>query len=297
MKKSLRIDKISQFNDQMGVETLHPLVSVINFDEVGPIQHFKRYMGVYAVFLKDVNCGNLLYGCQHYDYEEGILVFAAPGQIYGIENEDFVKPAGYALLFHPDLIHGTALGQHINNYTFFHYEVSEALHLSKREREAIIDCFNNITFEIKREIDSHSKTLIVSYIELFLNYCMRFYDRQFITRTHVNSDILVRFEKFLGSYFESSLPQTVGLPSVSSCAEEFNLSANYFGDLIKKETGKTAQEHIRLKLIDISKEKLFDESMTISEIAYQLGFKYPAHFTRIFKKEVGYTPNEFRMLK
>tara|TARA_R110000796_G_scaffold183498_2_gene299940 strand:- start:10844 stop:11737 length:894 start_codon:yes stop_codon:yes gene_type:complete len=296
MKKSLRIDKVSQFNDQMGIETLHPLVSVINFDEVNPIQHFKRYMGVYTVFLKDINCGNLMYGCQNYDYEEGTLVFVAPGQIYGIESDGFVKPSGYALLFHPDLIHGTSLGQHIKGYTFFQYEVSEALHLSKREREIIIDCFEKITFEIGREIDKHSKTLIVSYIELFLNHCMRFYDRQFITRNHVNSNILLRFERFLDSYFESNLPKTIGLPSVSYCAEEFHLSSNYFGDLIKKETGKTAQEYIRLKTVDISKEQLFDQSKTISEIAYGLGFKYPQHFTRIFKKEVGYTPQEYRML-
>ncbi len=296
MKNSLKIDKVSQFNEQMGVETLHPLVSVINFDEVEPIQHFKRYMGVYAVFLKDVNCGNLTYGCQDYDYEEGTLVFVAPRQIYGIESDAFVKPSGYALLFHPDLIHGTALGQHIKDYNFFHYEVNEALHLSNRERETIIDCFHKISSEIGREIDKHSKTLIVSYIELFLNHCMRFYDRQFITRNHVNSDILVRFEKFLDSYFESDLPQNIGLPSVSYCADEFHLSPNYFGDLIKKETGKNAQEYIRLKTVDISKEQLYDQSKTISEIAYGLGFKYPQHFTRIFKKEVGYTPQEYRML-
>jgi AraC-like DNA-binding protein len=199
-------------------------------------------------------------------------------------------------VFHPDLIKGTSLGRHIADYTFFSYEVHEALHLSESERKIIFDCFSKIKFELDHAIDKHSKTLIVSNIELFLNYCVRFYDRQFITRDTVHKGILQRFENLLNSYFQSDKPQTVGLPSVAYCADQLNLSANYFGDLIKKETCKSAQEYIQLKLMDVAKEKIFDTSKSVSEIAYELGFKYPQHFTRLFKQRVGYSPNEYRLL-
>ena len=183
----------------------------------------------------------------------------------------------------------------MKDYTFFSYESFEALHLSERERQVVIDCLNKIDFELSHAIDKHSKTLIVTNIELLLNYCVRFYDRQFITRDNVNKDILVRFEGLLDDYYQSDKPQTVGLPSVRYCADQLHLSANYLGDLIKKETGKSAQEHIQLKLMDIAKEKMFDTSKSVSEIAYELGFKYPQHFSRMFKKSVGYSPNEYRM--
>jgi hypothetical protein len=204
MEKVERIDTVKQYNNWIGTDTLHPLVSVINFNEIPSVQHFRRYMGVYAVFLKNIKCGDMTYGCQPYDYEDGTLVFVAPGQVYGIDSKGVAtKPSGYALIFHPDLIAGTHLGRMIKDYTFFSYEVSEALHLSKKERETIIDCFEKIKTEIDQNIDKHSKTLIVSNIELFLNYCMRFYDRQFITRINANKDILARFEELLNDYFKS----------------------------------------------------------------------------------------------
>ena len=174
--------------------------------------------------------------------------------------------------------------------------MNEALHLSKRERATINDCFEKIAYEIDQNIDKHSKTLIVSNIELFLNYCMRFYDRQFITRTNVNKDILVRFENLLNDYFKSDKAQTSGLPSVTFCAEELHLSPNYFGDLIKKETGNTALDYIQTKLIDEAKSKIFDASKSINDIANELGFKYQQHFTRLFKQKTGVTPNEYRNL-
>ena len=201
-----------------------------------------------------------------------------------------------ALVFHPDLLRGTTLGRTIKDYTFFSYQVNEALHLSEQERHIIIDCFRNIEEELHHTIDKHSQRLIVSNIELFLNYCVRFYDRQFITRENVNKDILTRFENLLNDYFYSEKPESSGLPTVKYCADQMHLSANYFGDLIKKETGKTASEHIQTKLIDIAKEKVFDTGKTSSEIAYELGFQYPQHFSRLFKKVVGVTPNEYRML-
>ncbi len=217
-------------------------------------------------------------------------------QCVGIDNRgQKFQPKGWALLFHPDLLRGTQLGRNIRNYTFFSYEVREALHLSEQERRTIVDCLHNILHELQQPGDDHSKTLIVNNIEMFLNYCVRFYDRQFITRSDVaGKDILARFERILDDYFRSEKPQTVGLPTVQYCAQELYLSANYFGDLIKRETGKTAQEHIQLRLIDAAKERIADPSRSIAEVAYELGFKYPAHFTRLFKNRVGCTPNQYR---
>lgn len=297
MGEIIRINTVAEYNKQVGVETLHPLVSVVDFEKVEPFCYFRTQLGVYAVFLKDSKCGNMTYGCSTYDYEEGTLVFLAPGQVYGIEDKtEKRRGVGKALIFHPDLIHGTSLGKNMKEYSFFSYEVNEALHLSTRERAIIDDCLEKISFELEHAIDKHSKTLIVTYIELFLNYCKRFYDRQFITRNKVNVDILARFEKVLDDYFASELLLDHGTPTVSYCAEKLFISPNYLGDLLKRETGKSAQEHIQFKLINIAKEKIVDEEKSISEIAYELGFKYPQHFTRMFKKETGYTPNEYRSL-
>jgi AraC-like DNA-binding protein len=298
MKDIERIDTVRQYNESMGVDTLHPLVSVVNFDEIPTYQYFRRYMGVYAVFLKYIKCGDMRYGCQPYDYEDGTLVFISPGQVYGIDSKgEIIKPSGKALVFHPDLIVGTHLGKHIKDYSFFSYDVNEALHLSKKERANINDCFEKIASEIDMNIDKHSKTLIVSNIELFLNYCMRFYDRQFITRTNINHDVLVRFENLLNGYFKSDLAQNLGLPSVAWSAEQLHLSPNYFGDLIKKETGNTALDYIQSKLIDEAKIKIFDPFKSINNIADELGFKYQQHFTRLFKQRTGMTPNEYRQSK
>ena len=294
----VKYDNIFQYNESRGVETLHPLVSVIDFSKAEPIPtgHYRHRFGFYAVFLKDVKCGDLRYGRNYYDYQEGTLVFIAPGQVVGIEdNGEVFQPKGWALLFHPDLLRGTQLGRNIRNYTFFSYEVREALHLSEQERRTILDCLHNIRHELQHAIDRHSRTLVVNNIEMFLNYCVRFYDRQFITRSDVaGKDILARFERTLDDYFLSDKPQTEGLPTVQYCAQELHLSANYFGDLVKRLTGKTAQEHIRLRLIDAAKERIADPARSIAEVAYELGFKYPAHFTRLFKNVVGCTPNRYR---
>jgi len=270
---------------------------VVNFSELPYIRNFRRYMGIYAVFLKDTKCGDIIYGNQPYDYEDGTLVFVAPGQVYGIDNHSVNEaPSGYGLLFHPDLIAGTHLGKTIKDYTFFSYEVNEALHLSKKERKTIVECLQKIATEIDQNMDKHSKTLIVSNIELLLNYCMRFYDRQFITRSHINKDVLTRFENLLNDYFQSGKALELGLPSVTWCAEQLYLSPNYFGDLIKKETGHTALDYIQTRLIEEAKIKIFDSTKSINEIAYHLGFKYQQHFTRLFKQKTGMTPNEYRNL-
>jgi AraC family transcriptional regulator, transcriptional activator of pobA len=295
MEEILKFDTISQYNAFNSHETLHPLVSVIDFSKAKPRKLRRSYFGFYAVLLKDVMCGDLRYGKNLYDYQEGTLVFIAPGQMAGIESsEEVYQPKGHGVVFHPDLIRGTSLGKHIDDYTFFDYNVTEALHVSERERNLILDCFEKIKFELEHAIDKHSKTLIATNIELLLNYCVRFYDRQFNIRDNDNKGILERFEALLKEFFTSDKPQTIGLPSVAYCAGELNLSANYFGDLIKKETGKSAHEFIQLKLIDVAKEKIFDTNKSVSEIAYALGFKYPQHFSRVFKQHVGVSPLEYR---
>lgn len=290
-----RFETIADYNAFNNKETLHPLVSVVDLSKASPRSGSPMYFGFYTVFLKEVNCGNLIYGRHTYDYQEGTLVFLAPGQVAGINsNGEMYQPKGYALVFHPDLIHGTQLGRHIQDYTFFNYQSNESLHLSKREREIVFDCLAKIDYELDHAIDKHSKRLIVANIELFLDYCMRFYDRQFITRNHIHTGVLERFERVLNDYYRSDKPQTIGLPSVAYCAGELHLSANYFGDLIKKETGKTAQEYIQAKVMEVAKERIFDHSKSVSQVAYDLGFKYPQHFIRLFKQRVGQSPNEYR---
>lgn len=294
MEQLIRFETVKAYNDFNNEETLHPLVSVVDFSKAAPRRHYKMYFGLYVVILKEVNCGDLQYGRNTYDYQEGTLVFFAPGQVAGVRNEGEFQPQGYALVFHPDFIKGTALGRHIHEYGFFSYNVNEALHLSQRERQIVLDSFSKIHFELEHAIDKHSKKLVVSTIELFLNYCMRFYDRQFITREDAHKGVLEKFESLLNDYFKSAQLPDTGLPSVSYCADALHLSANYFGELIKKETGKSAHEYIQEKVIDLAKEKIFDPNKSVSEIAYELGFKYPQHFTRLFKQKVGQTPHEYR---
>lgn len=296
MENIVRIESVDQYNKMRGIETLHPLITVMDLSNASamPAQTFN--FGLYAIYLKELECGELKYGRHNYDYQEGTLVFIGPGQVLGVQPKvtAFV-PKGWALLFHPDLIKGTPLGKHIQDYSFFSYDVNEALHLSEKERQLVLDCLSKIQYELSQSIDKHSKTLIVANIELFLNYCVRFYDRQFITRQTAHLGVLERFDNLLNDYFLSDKPQLLGLPSVAYCAEQLHLSPNYFGDLIKKDTGKSALEHIQLKLMDVAKEKVFDTSKTVSEIAYELGFKYPQHFSRSFKQHVGVSPNEYRL--
>lgn len=296
MDKIRKLESVSQFNTQRGQVTQHPLVSVLDQAKSAPIQPVRQLSELYIIFLKDAHCSPLNYGRNQYDYQEETLLFIAPGQVFGFdENEETLQPNGWALAFHPDLIRGTALGRQISHYGFFGYDINEALHISDRERQIVLECFQKIQYELEYPIDKHSRTLIVSTIELFLNYCVRFYDRQFITREHLNKDVLVRFESLMDTYFDSDNPQTLGLPTVSFCAEQLNLSASYFSELVKKETGQSAQEYIQAKVIEVAKEKVFDGSKSISEVAYEMGFKYPQHFTRLFKQHVGQSPNEYRL--
>ncbi len=297
MAAILNFDTIHEYNAFLGIETFHPLISSIDFSKIDKeFKHVRKRYGFYFIFLKQVKCGDLIYGRHQYDYQEGTLVFIGPGQVAGKDDTGEVfRMQGWGLCFHPDLLRGTALGQKIKDYSFFSYESNESLHMSEREKQTIINCFQEIREEIEHSIDKHSKSIIVANLEVFLNHCLRFYDRQFITREDVNKGILSRFEKELNLYFESDKPQTLGLASVQYFANQVHLSANYFGDLIKKETGKTAQEYVQLKIIDKAKDMLYSPDKSISEIAYKLGFKYPHHFSRMFKKIVGVSPTDYRI--
>ncbi len=295
METVIKLDNVADYNQMRGIETLHPLITVIDLSKAKPMPATNFHFGLYAIYLKELKCGELKYGRNNYDFQEGTLVFIAPGQVLGIHpNVKTFEPKGWALLFHPDLINGTSLGRHMNSYSFFSYDVNEALHLSDKEKQMVVDCFAKIRFEVEQRIDKHSKMLIASNIELLLNYCIRFYDRQFFTRDTAHKGILEKFEALLNAYFESGTAESEGLPSVGWCATKLHLSPNYFGDLIRKETDSSAQEYIQNKLIDLAKEKVFDADKSISQVAYELGFKYPQHFTRLFKQKTGLTPLEFR---
>jgi AraC-like DNA-binding protein len=288
-------DSIKTYNETFNHTTLHPLISLLDLSKGNPLKRGKFRLDFYAIIIKDSKCGDLRYGLKYYDYNEGSIVFFGPGQIGGSEPEgEWHQPYGLALAFHPDLIKGTSLAKNINEYSFFSYDSYEALHVSEKERRLIDICFGNIETEIKQNIDKHSKKILVANIELLLKYCTRFYDRQFITREPANHQIIEKFENLLTNYILSEKLQNEGLPTVTYFAEELHLSPNYFGDLLKKETGKTTLELIHLKILDFAKDKVLDTSKSISEIAYELGFKYPQHFTRLFKQKVGVSPMEWR---
>lgn len=291
------IDSIDKYNKFMGFETRNPLVAVIDMSKADP-RHIRTGMTfeyeVYSIWLKQAFCGNITYGRLPYDYQEGTVTSFAPGQVVHIDPISDSKPQALGLIFHPDLIRGTSLGHDIKQYDFFSYSSREALHLSENEKIIFKDCLAKIEMELKNPIDRHSRKLICRNIELLLDYCMRFYERQFITRKAANLDVLEKFERLLNTYFSGDKAMHEGLPSVKHFAEECFLSPNYFGDLIKKETGKSPQEYIQAKIIDLAKETLASTDKTVNEIAYRLGFQYSQHFNRYFKRNVGKTPSQYR---
>lgn len=244
-----------------------------------------------------MECGTIMYGRNKYDYQEGTIVCVSPGQVAGIDDNGVTtNPKGWILMFHPDLLYGTSLVNKIRNYSFFFYTANEALHTSERERQTLIGCLNEIREELRRPIDKHSKHIIASYIELLLNHCIRFYDRQFITREVINHDTVSRFEQLLSGYFDSDESEKLGLPTVGWFAEKLHLSPNYFGDLIKRELGISAQEYVQRYIIERAKSLLLDERMNVSQTAYALGYKYPQHLSRVFKQITGITPIEYKTI-
>ena len=291
----IKLNTVDDYNRLFGLETLHPLVNVIDLSQATSFPaHFTVNYGVYALFLKETKCGDIRYGRQPYDYQEGTITSFAPGQVTETDMPEGVKPKAKGIVFHPDLIKGTSLGQEIRSYSFFSYDSREALHLSDDEKTIILDCLSKIRMELTHPIDKLSRRLISRNIQLLLDYCMRFYNRQFVTRTEANKDVLTRFEHLLDDYFQSGKTQTAGIPTVRYFAEAVFLSPNYFGDLVKKETGKSPQEYIQAKIMDLAKDMLLGSEKSVSQIAYDLGFQYSQHFNRVFKRNTGLSPNEYR---
>lgn len=289
------LNTVAEYCDYYGVPTLHPLVSVADFADFTPRPHLLRRMGFYCIFLKEQYCGEMVYGRTKYDYQAGTLICSAPGQVIGVADGKVpVNPKGLALIFHPDLLYGTPLARQMRGFTFFKYESNEALHMSDREREIVKNCMLGIKDELEHGIDKHTKRIVAASIETLLNHCVRFYDRQFVTREATNRHVIDNLEETLRNYFDSELPAKLGLPTVRYCAGKVFLSPNYFGDLVKRETGKTAQEFIQLATLGRAKELLADTRLTVSEVAWQLGFKYPNHLNRLFKKYTGVAPSAYR---
>jgi AraC-like DNA-binding protein len=291
-----KIDTVDDFNKLYGFETKHPLVAVVDMSRAQRVITGTATFsyGLYALFLKQTYCGDITYGRQPYDYQEGTVASYAPGQAITVSHRPDYTPNALGVLFHPDLIRGTELGKDIGQYSFFSYDVREALHLSEEEKGIFSDCLAKMQTELNHSIDNHSRKLICRNIQLLLDYCMRFYERQFITRHCVNHDVLTRFEQLLNSYFADGRAAKEGLPTVRHFAEECYLSPNYFGDLVKKETGRTPQELIQSKIISTAKEELAATGKTVGEVAWHLGFQYPQHFNRFFKRNTGMTPSEYR---
>ena len=292
-KEIVNLDSIDAYNKLYGLRTRHPLVNVIDLKQATrAVNHVRVNYGVYALFLKNgVQC-SLKYGRRNYDYQEGSVVSFSPGKIIDVDvDKTEIAPDVVGIMFHPDLIYGTPLGEKISSFSFFDYSQMEALHLSNDERAIFLDCLDKISRELDHPVDHHSAALLSANIQLLLEYLHRFYDRQFITRHKVNSDVVTQFEQRLKKYYESG---NIGMPNVAYFAEQANLSAGYFGDLIKKETGQTPKDMITLHMIGVAKQRLAASDDDVSIIAYNLGFEYPAHFSRMFKRVTGQSPSQYR---
>ncbi|GHN01588.1 AraC family transcriptional regulator [Cytophagales bacterium WSM2-2] len=295
------IKSINQLHEIFGFDKpTHPLISII---DVSKWEIPEQFIGVkftselYTIGLKDKSCG-LQYGRNTYDFNEGVLFFTAPDQVNSVSKaQKLDEIQGWMLFFHPDLIRNTSLGQSIEDYGFFSYDVHEALHLSDVEQKTITDCKTMVQNEILERIDNHSQTVIASSLELLLNLSRRYYERQFNTRSAQNSDVVSQFHSLLNSYFKSGKFAESGIPSVEYFSDKIHLSGNYLSDLLKKETGYAIKDHVNNFIIEKAKTLLLNEFETVSGIAYNLGFNYPHYFSRLFKSKTGLTPHEYRKLK
>jgi len=293
MAKILKVNKPEDYLSYVGAENRHPLIGVINFDKISPIPFSLNHYGVYGLFMHKNIPDDLIYGCGKYDYKSGTLICVAPGQIGGREDRgDLIEIDGWALLFHPDLIKGSHLEKDIRIFSFFDYQVNEALHMSEEEGDIIASIMRHIQKEIESGNDALQTKILVGYIDAMLNYCQRFYNRQFNMRQAENSDILMRFNTFLSEYFEAGMQTDKGLPNVQYFADKMNMSPNYFSDVIKRYTGDNASNIIREYVMRLAKNAL-KSSGNVAQVAYSLGFEYPQHFTRMFKKQTGMTPTQY----
>ena len=293
MNKILKVRNVGDYSRWVGHTDRHPLVSVIDYAEVSPIRHSLNNYSIYGIFFHDEAEIDLAYGCGKYDYKKGTVICVAPGQIGGKEdNGERVMLTGWALLFHPDLLHGTPLEKEIKGYSFFDYRVNEALHMTDEEHDILVSLIRQIQDELHKKRDEFQDAILVEYIELVLNFCQRFYNRQFITRKFDNSDMLMKFDRLLHDYFDGNMQLTLGLPTVQFCADKLCMSSNYFGDMVKRMTGDTASDYIRQYIIQRAKNELATGE-GIAQVAYELGFEYPQHLSRMFKKQVGITPSEY----
>ena len=288
------INTVQDFNDYQGMETLHPLVSVVHVENTEHIKECVMHYGLYAIYLKENKGCKLSYGRTSYDFDEMTVTSFAPGQVVNVEPNPDVPFAKFtALVFHPDLLNRTALGRQISRYEFFGYSSTEALHLSAQEVEVFRGVLAMIEQELHRAIDKHTRELIVSNIELLLNYCLRFYDRQFITREEINHSVVKKFIELLDDYISTKALRE-GLPTVAYFADKCCLSNGYFGNLVRVETGRTAKDIISDHLLAHAKQLLNDEALTVTMISNRLGFEYPQHFVRFFKSHIGKTPSAYR---
>lgn len=295
-EKIVNIETVYQCNSCMGCHTLYPLASVIDLSKANLEQRTVRF-DFYTVLLVEGQVEDFLYGRKYYDYSNASVVFLRPGESVKIDKCKLFPPKGWLLAFHPDLLHRTSLGDNLSNYTFFRYNPNEALHLSLREKAKAIACLTNVGEELQHAVDRHSKILISRSIELFLDYCSRYYERQFITREEANKGIVGQTDAFLDGYIRSGCLKTNLPPSVEYCASIFHLSPTYFNDLLKFETGKTFAEYFHFKRFEIAKEMLSDAANTAGKVANELGFANVQYFSRLFKKLTGIAPNEYRIIR
>lgn len=292
--RDFHFNTVQEFNDYYGLETLHPLVNVVRFNKPAKVEEAMYHYGLYALFLKENKGCKLSYGRTEYDFDEMTVTSFAPGQVIHVEpNPEVIIPKWTAIVFHPDLLNRTSLGKNISRYEFFDYTSNEALHLSVAEIEIFRGVLSMIQQELNRSIDKHSKELIVNNIELLLNYCLRFYDRQFITREEINHSVVKKFTALLDQYIANQAQQE-GFPSVAYFADKCCYSPKYFGELVKTETGRSAKDFISDRMLSAAKQLLNDESLSIKTVSLQLGFEYPQHFVRFFKAKTGQTPTDFR---
>lgn len=297
-EKPYHIKSISEYHALIGVEKpQHPLISLINHEDIKNYTDEKlrnKTYDFYTISRKMNYTGKMRYGQHYYDFQEGAMVFHGPNQVIVSELADNVNLQGWTMLIHPDFIRAYPLAAKIVQFGFFSYAVHEALHLSDKEATIVEEVMDTIRKEYSSRIDVYSQDILISQIELLLNYCNRFYNRQFITRKTANSELLINFEKLMNDYFEGGNLSSKGIPSVQYFSTKLNMSANYLSDMLRNLTGQSTQQHIHDKLIEKAKYILTATNMTVSEIAYELGFEYPQSFSKLFKNKTSFTPLEFR---